>query len=724
MKGNSEKRGFSIKDALIILLCVLALVVLVLILKKSQETEQQEQQQLNNMQNHMQESEDGTNEAGNKADATVTIVINEVNQAGWVEVYNNGKTTVSLASAVLYVNGEKICTFPSDAELKSEELYVLETGKLLGLKENNVISLCDAELNKIHTLLVPKLTTGESYGFVENGSAEMAYQIASRGEDNDEESMLQKNELTFSVPGGFYSNTINLEINVPEGTQVYYTLDGSDPTKESSQYQSAIKLENRSGSNYSYASIVNNGYKPSRISMGTVVRAIAVDESGDTVGECTQSYYIGIANNSDLAGLPVISLTTDADNLFDYFEGIYVPGKSYEESVALGVANAYDANYLQDWKKDAYIEFFESNKDKSYAGRVSLTVLRDYSMSTPQKGFQAIGEEAGAFKGSTLYKYFNDISNTLKIQANKRDNDSKAREYLINELLAETEVGTADLIPCILFINGEYWGGYTLRAPMDESYFERHYGISDEHVILAKDGIVDEYDYRSTYEDLLTYVLNTDMSVAANYEQVKSMMDIQSYLDYVCTNVYLANADYGIEEAYAWKTATVGEGEYADGRWRWIVGKLDNTADTTSSQSKATKTMNSYLFQEVREDILLRSLIHNAEFEQQLKDTMNHMANQVFEYNKVSKELALITAKIEKMASASYDRFFGSASTNFYANQVNRILAFFNERGEYILRYTNNLEEIKQLWEEYTPYAELTLIDDIGGEEDADTTEE
>mgnify|MGYP002905530020 CR=1 FL=1 len=56
--------------------------------------------------------------------------------------------------------------------------------------------------------------------------------------------------------------------------------------------------------------------------------------------------------------------------------------------------------------------------------------------------------------------YFNDVSNVLEIQTNRRDNESKAREYLVNDLLEDTQVGTQQLTPCVLFINGEYWGGY------------------------------------------------------------------------------------------------------------------------------------------------------------------------------------------------------------------------------------------------------------------------
>jgi len=55
-------------------------------------------------------------------------------------------------------------------------------------------------------------------------------------------------------------------------------------------------------------------------------------------------------------------------------------------------------------------------------------------------------------------QYVDQETDTFCIQANKRDNRSKAREYLANKLLEATSVGTAKLTPCTVFVDGEYWG--------------------------------------------------------------------------------------------------------------------------------------------------------------------------------------------------------------------------------------------------------------------------
>ena len=79
------------------------------------------------------------------------------------------------------------------------------------------------------------------------------------------------------------------------------------------------------------------------------------------------------------------------------------------------------------------------------------------------------------------------------------------------------------------------------------------------------------------------------MSLESNYEQLQLQMDVQSYLDYLCANMYIANIDYGIEESYAWKTSMTGQGKYEDGRWRWIIGKTNCSMNALMADGKATR---------------------------------------------------------------------------------------------------------------------------------------
>lgn len=688
-KSNSvEKKKFSVVDFIVVLCSIAALVALVCILVYSRREDQRKQNLLNNI----SETETGVSSQTDSNGSFPGLVFNEINQEGWIEFYNTGDIALDIGDCIIYANDVNVKQITSHTIITAGERMVIKLDSTVGSQENSVINIKTEDGSISKSILVPKLSPGQSYGCVTDGSKEVSLIKASQNVENLKENIIPASGLDFSVPGGFYNSAFNLTLSAPEGYTIYYTTDGTTPTTNSAVYENEITIENRSGSNYVYANSrgmgYNSAYRPESISMGTVVRAVAVNANGSKLAEKTQSYFVGINDKTDIVNMPVLSITTDPVNLFDYFEGMYITGRSYEDALAKGEDTTGKANFQNRWTKGAYIEYFESDKSKTYEGSVSLSMKVDYSISSAQKSFTAKG--SAAWSGSTLKQYFNSIDSTLQIETNKRDNQYKIREYLLNNLLTGSSVGTCNMSPCLVFIDGEYWGGYVLRADYDKEYIADHYGVTDD-VVFVTNGNASNWNYQSLYHDFYNFVISNDMSVDANYEQVKSQMDIQSYLDYFCANMLLANGDYGYEEAVLWRSIENNGGEYTDGKWRWLIGKMDNTMNNASTEGTTTASIDTMLQPGVTNDWILQALLANDEFKQQLLDTMTTMIDETFSEDRVAAELENITAGMEKMAAASYERFFEPAGTSFYASEIDTIKTFFIERESYILKYTNEL---------------------------------
>lgn len=681
---NSDNRKFSIKDIITIALCIIALIVLILILRYTRNEEKQKQEELNSINN---EIESGV--YNNVVDTFGTIVINEVNQEGWVELYNSGKSDVDLSGIELTVNGEVVLTVPDGTIINKNDRYVLDSNYNAGLKKNDIIGLYDTDGNEIYHILLPALKQGESYASRTDGSVQKAVMSATKGNANEEGTPAKGDGIVFSVPGGFYSAQFSLEISAPDGYTIYYTVDGTKPDENSTVYTKPIEIANRSGANFVYAdSSVTGYYSPSTLNMGTVVRAIAVKD-GKRLPEEIQSYYIELGQASDYIGIPVLSITIEPNSLFDYFDGMYVTGRSYEDNIASGGDGTMAGNYYNDWEKEAYIEFFEADKGKSYEGKINLKMLVDYSITGAQKSFLAI-DAAEAAKGSALSNFITSESPKLTIETNKSDNSYKIREYILSQLLDTTSTDMAYISPCIVFIDGEYWGCYMLRSSYDRTYINEKYNVKED-VIFVTDAKVNDWRYQDLFDKFIEFVICNDMSDEDNYRQLNEMMDVQSYLDYLCINMYLANPQYGSETSCIWRTVTSDKGGYEDGRWRWLLGKMDNSMANGTTGRLSTASIDSFLMKSVTQDPFLQSLLMNKSFCSQLKDTMTRMAKEVFDTERTETALHNSVDMMQKAALSSYKRFYGNVSDNFYSSEVNKISAFFNERAEYILLYTEEL---------------------------------
>ena len=94
-----------------------------------------------------------------------------------------------------------------------------------------------------------------------------------------------------------------------------------------------------------------------------------------------------------------------------------------------------------------------------------------------------------------------------------------------------------------------------------------------------------------------------------DYERLCQMIDIQSYIDYMCAEIYISNVDWPGNNYEMWRSASVTDRPYEDGRWRWM---LYDTEFSSGSDSR-TKA-DSDAFARAHSDIMFQYVIKNATF--------------------------------------------------------------------------------------------------------------
>jgi hypothetical protein len=214
-------------------------------------------------------------------------------------------------------------------------------------------------------------------------------------------------ELTFSHESGFYKDSFELEIKAPKGCEIYYSIDGTIPTKDSIKYDGKIIIADATESPNTNASrddvsaglsaegksVWDMGFEVPdyNVDKATIIRAVYYDQSGRQSDIKSATYYVGYDDKAYYDNMGVISIITDPDNLFGYENGIYVTGKTLDESdTSDGKWWSWSANYNQkgkDWERPATIQFFDKDKNLYYTQDCGIRIQGNRSRSFVQKSF-------------------------------------------------------------------------------------------------------------------------------------------------------------------------------------------------------------------------------------------------------------------------------------------------------------------------------------------------
>ena len=505
----------------------------------------------------------------------------------YVSVFNNGALTYELDQIYLSDNmdGLRKMQFSQKVAIKpgeTHQFYMLDDNSL-DIKKGggSVVYLSDKFGNIVDELEVPALKQDESY---KKMGAD--WQIINLAEESE--------SITVSVPSfsresGFYDDSFKLELTADPGTTIYYTLDSSNPTADSMKYSHPIYVYDRSEEENQYRSIRNVqadylnraliGEEP--VDKCFVVRAVAVDNDGNYSDIITKSYFV---NQDKYKDRTVISLVSDPDGLFGD-EGIYVTGKAYDEKYLeayakmdengeIDLSGMPQVNYLEkgiEWERESNLEVFE-NTDLRLSQPVGIRIQGANARYSVLKRFSIF-----ARKEYSSSEYFDvDLLNDYS------QHSMYLREgnlHAISQMIGRgRDVATTDFIKIDVFLNGEFWYTTYLHEKFNKKNFSQKYNLSKDNIAISTNGwlrgIVAEG--KNPLPGFIDFVNENDFSDDENYLKCSEMLDIQSYIDWYCINLFLLNLDYNERlNCLYWHTIIPENKQEGDTRWRLALYDMD-----------------------------------------------------------------------------------------------------------------------------------------------------
>ncbi len=449
--------------------------------------------------------------------------------------------------------------------------------------------------------------------------------------------------LILCNPFGLYDKAFTLTIEKKnEQNTIYYTLDGSPADMTSAIFpKTGIFVKNSTKkSDYiltpnvakieDYGLVFNFtdfGY----IEKGVCLSLVEYDKDGNEVARKRGTFIV--SEKANQYKIPIVCLTMPKENW-------------------LGIDNRdglYNRNYHQnnvDDKYRGYLEYYDPTTGKSFAlesqfkrggnwtrGEWQRSIncnftKNDNGEKNPKPKFDIFYQPTmtgGSLKGEITRFRLHNGGNCSS--ANWNDMGTFFTDAYIQALIGnKANVGTTGYRPVLVYLNGEYWGIYTMREHNSDQYLNAHYGVKKSEVLFVERGWnepnagygweIQEGEYldcklaiNELYEDLFGFnwdkndipYYNWDASgwektgKGTKYEKFCQLVDVNSFIDYILINAYIGNWDFMGNNFRMWKTKTVDpENPYADGKWRFLVHDVDFGFEHSDGNNRVTNKMYNY----------------------------------------------------------------------------------------------------------------------------------
>ena len=150
------------------------------------------------------------------------------------------------------------------------------------------------------------------------------------------------------------------------------------------------------------------------------------------------------------------------------------------------------------------------------------------------------------------------------------------RDPVLQSLVADRAFDTQASAPCVVFVDGEYWGLYAITEDYSDKYIETNYGIDNKNVVIVKCGRIDEGTAEdiTLYEDMYNFITQNDMTDEKNYAKAQEMLDIPGFIDFCAVQLYIDNNDSIFDDNNwsMWRTREADKAtEWSDGKWRILL---------------------------------------------------------------------------------------------------------------------------------------------------------
>ena len=374
-------------------------------------------------------------------------------------------------------------------------------------------------------LRVTNVPAGNSFGRTQDGGGSYYFEQPTPGNPNGAGVALICQIPSVLTSPGVYNSVSSISVELSGSGELHYTLDGSIPTLEDPVYTA-----------------------PLTFSATTVLRAVSFEEGKLPSQALTAGYIINEKHT-----LPVLSLTADPDALLGK-DGIYHQSLPKDNEISCNLSLFEESG---NFSIDCGLEMMATNT--AYPEKKSMKVNFRGRYGSDVLGYPVFGQDGPA------------VYDALCLQAGSEHGLTLFRDELFTELCLQlTEnVPTRRYKFCVLYLNGQYHGIYSLREDISQMLYSQQMDVAQADVTMT-----DENNLLTTeLYALAKFCKENDLSEQSNFDKLAVQVDLDNLIDWMILQGYCCN-DSIANDLYYFRTPETGN--------RWQLGFFDLDGGFTS----------------------------------------------------------------------------------------------------------------------------------------------
>ena len=468
--------------------------------------------------------------------------------------------------------------------------------------------------------------------------------------------------------GQLFSGSLQISVKIPDGATLRYTTDGTTPTQNNGTV-SATGIFNISETTCYRFRLFKEGYLPSPVT--------------------TRSYIY----MSEEYPFPVISLVTDDKHLNDKELGMFSQGPYGRP----GNGQTSKCNWNMDWDRPVSFEYITEDNECVVSQECNLSTCGGWSRAWTPHAFKLKAGKEYDLQNTFDGQFFSNKPflrhKTLQIRNGGNDTNCRIKDPGIQMIVAKSGINVdyQEWQPVHVLINGEHYAVLNMREPNNKDFASSNRGIDrdtmDQFEISPDSGYVQMRGTKESFSRLVE--LSYSASESSVYEEVKQLLDIDEYINYMAIELYSGNWDWPQNNVKGYR-------DQANGKFRFVLFDLDGALSTNTpfstffgkewytfdtlhgyDYSQGRSVEGEHKYDQIEFVTLFKNLLENDDFRRRFIDTFCIVGGSVFKPSHVSE---IVSATRDYLSTGNYvypsntaNTLINGFSSNYNSNMVSQL---------------------------------------------------